>query len=62
MLPESIVKHLNVLKEAQLCFLPIPVDFTVHFFDLHRVEKRFSVGIVITIPFPTHAGSESFSG
>ena len=62
MLPDPVVKYLNVLKDAQLYFLSSRIDITIHLFNLHRMEKRFSVGIVIAIPFPTHAGSESFPG
>ena len=54
MSPFAIVIHFNVLENPSFCFIPSSKLHPVNKFDLERMKKAFSDGVIPTIALPTH--------
>ena len=56
--PFAIVIHLHIFKDLSFGFIPRPEPVAVNQFNLERVKKTLSNGIVPTIAFPAHAANK----
>jgi uncharacterized protein YecE (DUF72 family) len=58
MQPLSIIEYLDELEHLRTGFIPRVVIAIMDRFVLERAEEALHHGIVVTVPFPAHAGRE----